>query len=410
VQLLSRGRFGESGGASDDEQPIFSRGSSSVQSLYAQQVPRPRCLPGAFHSCRTVFFFDWDDTLCPTTWIRSLLKEALEDLETWAQGGDPGVDHVVDWRDQVPTWFNQPLPDEPGVREKVADMQAAVINLINAAQAFGVVCIVTNAFPGWVDKTMKRWLPELKQYIYGHGSRPPIRVLYGQQAYEQPPTLDELPWLDALGEHMWWKHGAMTTALCEIEALYRLKDDMAEEPEQALPSISWCANSSAKYISNVISMGDNDAEMQAAPLAAVGYKENRGSASMLPSRLPYLTSPRIDDGPCSSASEELASPNRRRRRNSETGSKLPEANQPWVKLIKVRECSHVHQLRLQLEEITDVLPHIVALRQNFRIDLDRSWDEPRSPTIPDHIREKILKVVPNLQDVQVGKSMLIQTV
>merc|ERR1719482_1825425 len=29
-----------------------------------------RLLPGAFPTRRTVLFFDWDDTLCPTTWIR----------------------------------------------------------------------------------------------------------------------------------------------------------------------------------------------------------------------------------------------------------------------------------------------------------------------------------------------------
>ena len=36
-------------------------------------VPRPR--PVSFPNRRNVIFFDWDDTLCPTSWIRSLLKE-----------------------------------------------------------------------------------------------------------------------------------------------------------------------------------------------------------------------------------------------------------------------------------------------------------------------------------------------
>ena len=35
--------------------------------------------------------------------------------------------------------------------------------VLKSAQKFGAVCIVTNAVHGWVEKSMKKWLPKLKE-------------------------------------------------------------------------------------------------------------------------------------------------------------------------------------------------------------------------------------------------------
>merc|ERR1712217_1010210 len=123
----------------------------------------------------------------------------------------------------------------------------------------------------------KRWLPQLKQYVLGIGWRPPIKVLYGQQVFVRPPDQD-LPWLDELGEYMWWKKAAMTMALDEVEDLYRLK----EKPQRSWKKnpvstscMSWCASGDAKRIANVISIGDNEAEMQAAQIAGCVFENRR---------------------------------------------------------------------------------------------------------------------------------------
>merc|ERR1711972_1284296 len=153
------------------------------------------------------------------------LTAHMADLKEWADL--ERLDNEVEWRDAVPGWFSQPLPDEPMVHEWIAEQQRAAIDVIERAQAYGVVCIVTNAVRGWVDKTIKKWLPELRQYIDGHGARPPIKVIYGQRVYKQPTgAAADLGWVDDLGPYMWWKKAAMTIALDGIQELYRVKEDI----------------------------------------------------------------------------------------------------------------------------------------------------------------------------------------
>eukprot|EP00419_Tripos_fusus_P000681 CAMPEP_0172686770 /NCGR_PEP_ID=MMETSP1074-20121228/21176_1 /TAXON_ID=2916 /ORGANISM="Ceratium fusus, Strain PA161109" /LENGTH=71 /DNA_ID=CAMNT_0013506125 /DNA_START=1 /DNA_END=213 /DNA_ORIENTATION=+ len=70
----------------------------------------------------------------------------------------------------VPQWFRHQLPDEPRLHDLMRNLQHKVIEVIEVAQQFGVVCIITNSLPGWVDMTIKKWLPELRQYIFGQGA------------------------------------------------------------------------------------------------------------------------------------------------------------------------------------------------------------------------------------------------
>eukprot|EP00445_Apocalathium_hangoei_P000619 CAMPEP_0203840026 /NCGR_PEP_ID=MMETSP0359-20131031/532_1 /ASSEMBLY_ACC=CAM_ASM_000338 /TAXON_ID=268821 /ORGANISM="Scrippsiella Hangoei, Strain SHTV-5" /LENGTH=886 /DNA_ID=CAMNT_0050754167 /DNA_START=1 /DNA_END=2661 /DNA_ORIENTATION=+ len=399
---------------------LFKSKSMPERSLVAAlSVPIPRLLPGAFQNHRTIFFFDWDDTLCPTTWIRSLLKDTLADHEEWFHFPENPL-HQVDWRDAIPPWFHQPLPDVPQIREYVEELQNAVISTINAAQAFGVVCIVTNAVPGWVEKTIKRWLPRLKQYIHGHGSRPPIRIIYGQQAYKECPQSfahRSLPFVDELGEHMWWKHAAMRNALDEVDDLYRLNglESPTDLPDhEVLAShLSWCSSASAKRIESVISVGDNEAEMQAATLACLGHGDNPRnsfSSSAAPGgrhdRVERVDSvgsvPSTSDGSGDfdsamhglNGTGDTKRVNGRRHSDAGTASASSPSRSPWVKLMKFRECSHIRQLRVQLDEVAELIPQLAAMRRNVRMDLDHGGceEEPLSPRSPPELRESLLKV------------------
>jgi len=189
-----------------------------------------------------------------------------------------------EWRDHVPEWYGNPLPDD--VSESIADLQRAVIDVINKAQALGIVCIVTNAVRGWVEKTTKKWLPKLNQYILGHGTRPQILVLYGQQEYQRPKPESQaasLGWVDDLGELMWWKKAAMSAVLCRIDDVYRVagtgidsgvgsssvcsgdQQGCPSDAGEALKEVTWLADSNAKDLVNLISIGDSEAEMQSSP-------------------------------------------------------------------------------------------------------------------------------------------------
>lgn len=332
---------------------VDTQSMSSWDGASVSAVPRP--LPGAFPNRRTVFFFDWDDTLCPTSWIRSILTAHIADLKEWCDLEQ--LDNEVEWRDSVPGWFSQPLPDEPTVHEWIADLQRAVIDVITACQAYGVVCIVTNALPGWVDKTIKKWLPMLTQYIYGHGARPPIKVLYGQQAYKPPQgAAADLSWVNELGPYMWWKKAAMTKALDGVDELYRLEEtnfSPRHGSAQILPNISWCGCGDQKRVASVISVGDDEAEMQATELAARDYDERR--VALHAGRSSRRVYHNVASGTC---------------RWSSGSTKWP-----WIKLVKCKERPHVKQLQTQLQEILELLPELVAQRQHFRIPMDPAQDE-----------------------------------
>jgi len=301
-----------------------------------------RPFPGAFPLRRTLIFLDWDDTLCPTTWIRKLLTEHIADSSKWVSE----TTSKCDWRDQVPAWFGQPLPDEPAVRESIAALQDSVISLLNAAQAMGSVCIITNSVSGWVDKTMKKWLPRLTQHILGHGMRPPIPVYYGQREYQlsRPGTAAaKLSWIDECGELMWWKKAAMQTALENIDKIYRVvtrftgNQVSAEEP----PQVPWQGDSGSRGVVNLLSIGDNEAEMQAPVLAAVVSR---------------------------SMAERSGNIRPRRATSAPPGPQLPR--RPWVKSLKLLDAPGIDQLRQQLDLFAKALPQMVLADSHLALTPD----------------------------------------
>jgi len=366
--------------------------------LQVAKVPRP--LPAAFPIRRNIIFFDWDDTLCPTSWIRSLLKEHLADMEEWLDQYDDCLETEEDWRDSIPSWFKQPLPDEPHVRQLIADLQTACIRTIRIAQSLGVVCIVTNAVPGWVEKTIKRWLPKLRTHIGVHGvhsvrSQHPIKVIYAQQAYCDGSKNQNLPFVDEQGEFMLWKKAAIAGALTELDHLYGL-----EEKNEAKPGLL--------NVVNVVSIGDTEAEMSAAELASQGLHSQHPKRGRLYRRACGLQDQPEPGGnqsekPCGSrtsskdGSKEDASGSSgsesgqgasglersERERDCDFGEFGPGrsrsletsnrrafgAFRPWVKLIKLSEGCQARRLTAQLEEIAQLLPKMLALRRDVRVDL-----------------------------------------
>eukprot|EP00747_Dinoflagellata_sp_TGD_P070608 gnl/TRDRNA2_/TRDRNA2_156671_c0_seq1.p1 gnl/TRDRNA2_/TRDRNA2_156671_c0~~gnl/TRDRNA2_/TRDRNA2_156671_c0_seq1.p1 ORF type:complete len:859 (-),score=111.52 gnl/TRDRNA2_/TRDRNA2_156671_c0_seq1:92-2635(-) len=381
-------------GRDEDEQASSHQKESKERRRWSQEkvmpvppspfaAPLQRPLPGAFPNRRTVIFFDWDDTLCPTSWIRSVLKSHMEDSKTWAEGDENVVN--MDYYYGIPEWFGQPLPDDDFVVDAIDECQKAAIEAVEVAQALGVVVIVTNAVPGWVEKTIKKWLPQMKQYIHGHGARAPIKVIYGQRCYKRDShELENMPFVDELGEHMWWKKSAMSIALDKVEELYRLAESRRTW-SQPLPNVSWCASAEGKKLWSVVSIGDNEAEMQAAEIASCNHTLQH------PSRRYRKPPPPSSDGGtsqevCTAAvrsrgredkhADELGSTKSRRRPPPSCDPALGphRPRWPWVKLLKFKECPHVRQLCCELEEITDLLPTVVSMHRHVRLDLENYLD------------------------------------
>jgi len=279
------------------------------------------------------------------------------------------------------------------VHEAIAELQQAVIKLINIAQQYGIVCIVTNAVPGWVEKTIKRWLPELKQYIWGHGLRPPIPVYYAQEAYTQPgQRIADLDWVDELGEYMWWKKAAMVQALEDLDSLYRLREG---DPADPLRPGQRSFHRKPVRVTNIFSIGDSEAEMQAAVIAVY----NSGGAALArtgaPASAATSTVKRTSSKNSTSVRHRKGAEERRRCTARARSVEAPgNPSQPLVKLIRYRECAHVRRICLELEQTARLLPTMVMINDHLRIDLcPNSVDLPGYEPLPLNHKVQSLKEI-----------------
>jgi len=90
------------------------------------------------HKRETVFVFDWDDTILPTSW--------LERTHALAGGGEL----------------------RPKIQQEVANLSATAIQTLCMAEAMGEVMIITNSAPGWVDQSCQHFMPQLCQKVRGY--------------------------------------------------------------------------------------------------------------------------------------------------------------------------------------------------------------------------------------------------
>jgi hypothetical protein len=82
----------------------------------------------------SLIIFDWDDTLCPSTWTKS---------------HGYGTSEVAS-------------PTHRALLDQVARAEKQVLL---TASAIGKVVVVTNAEEGWVDLSCRRWLPTLLPFM-----------------------------------------------------------------------------------------------------------------------------------------------------------------------------------------------------------------------------------------------------
>eukprot|EP00927_Polykrikos_kofoidii_P023033 TRINITY_DN21330_c0_g1_i1.p1 TRINITY_DN21330_c0_g1~~TRINITY_DN21330_c0_g1_i1.p1 ORF type:complete len:348 (+),score=50.99 TRINITY_DN21330_c0_g1_i1:30-1046(+) len=100
---------------------------------------------------QTIILLDWDDTLCPSNWIRT---------------GRPHLDYF------------KPAPRDERFQRPLRELQKHVAATLNLALKLGKVVIVTNAMDPWVELSCKNFLPELTSIVKT------IPVIYARSVYE----------------------------------------------------------------------------------------------------------------------------------------------------------------------------------------------------------------------------------
>jgi hypothetical protein len=104
-----------------------------------------------FKPDQTIILLDWDDTLCPSSWIRAN-KRVLS--------------------------FFKPAPKDERFQRPLRELQRNVEVLLKLAMKLGSVVIVTNAQDPWVETSCRNFLPQLLPMIRL------LPVIYARSIYE----------------------------------------------------------------------------------------------------------------------------------------------------------------------------------------------------------------------------------
>jgi len=124
-----------------------------------QAPPCPPSKSGKFEKEETLFIFDWDDTVLPSTWVQ---RQGLR------------LDNA-----SVVT------SEQLAILAEVAD---AAGKTMRAARQHGTVVLVTNAERGWIELSCRKFLPTLSPMLEN------VRMVSARTTYEGPQCKSPLDW------------------------------------------------------------------------------------------------------------------------------------------------------------------------------------------------------------------------
>jgi hypothetical protein len=104
-----------------------------------------------FRPEQTIILFDWDDTLCPSTWIRD---------------NQPALNYFT------------PVPCEDRYQRPLREMQRQTEAVLTLALKMGKVIIVTNAAEPWVETSCRNFMPDLLPLVEK------IPIIYARSVYD----------------------------------------------------------------------------------------------------------------------------------------------------------------------------------------------------------------------------------
>lgn len=143
-----------------------------------------------FHPMQSIVIFDWDDTLCPSHWIR-INRPKLQ--------------------------YFQPCPDDPHYRLPLESLSDQVIKVLRASSAIAKTIILTNAQVTWVEISCKNFMPRVWPVIQELG----IDIVYARQSVEQDVAYSkELDYNYNANAPQLWKERAMKDNISRFYSQY----------------------------------------------------------------------------------------------------------------------------------------------------------------------------------------------
>jgi len=181
-----------------------------------------------------VIIFDWDDTICPSTFVAKVNVATSKDL---------------------PQHFQIIFDELCKCAEK----------LLTEASKHGEVVIITNAMEGWVEYSAERFVPKLLPVLKG------IKIISARSRYEEFFPKKSLCWKAAAFAH-------------EVNEIFNITEESSFSNNSTLitevssPNCSTSSTSSKRRRREIISFGDSMDERKAVKIAA--YQLNASSKSI----------------------------------------------------------------------------------------------------------------------------------
>jgi len=191
---------------------------------------------------QTIIVFDWDDTLCPSHYIR-VNRPALH--------------------------YFQPCPNDVKYKVPLEQLSKLTIRTLRVACEVGKVIILTNAQPQWVEISCRNFLPGVWDVI----RELDIDIIYAREGFENDLAISQAAgqgYNYNLNIPQLWKEKAMKEHITKFYTKYERQ--------------SW---------KNVISIGDQHCEHNAAKLASANRPSQRKACRV--KTLKLLEEPPIED-------------------------------------------------------------------------------------------------------------------
>lgn len=165
---------------------------------------------------RTVVVFDWDDTLCPSSWLHA------ENL--------------------LPKYRGHQIMATSEQRRILALIEANVVRLLKKAVSYGPVFVVTAAEYGWVEMSCALYLPSVQQML----EMSDIHIVSARSWYEQTFGVG--------GDSNSWKHEVMQLIARKCFMNNQQNETSANEKSESCEPETYY---------NFVSVGDSMAERDA---------------------------------------------------------------------------------------------------------------------------------------------------
>jgi len=228
-------------GGAQDGAAVPRRSLKSVESMLSSVSQAEYKMPN-----QTLIVFDWDDTLCPSHWIRTN-RPALQ--------------------------YFSPCPNDPKYKKPLTEISDIVCTLLHMAAEMGQVVILTNAQVNWVETSARNFMPS----VYPLLSQLNCGIVYARAKFELDPAgmgkkQQQFEYNYNANIPQQWKENAFHGEISKFYSRYQ--------------SQSW---------KNVISVGDQLCERDASRIA---MKQRTGIVRKKKSRLKtlkLLEDPSIED-------------------------------------------------------------------------------------------------------------------